>query len=367
MTRFTLPLAALFIGLAIPVQAQNATSIVRVRVVDTTGAPIADADVTAIRGLNSVVATGSTDAAGRRTLTVPRGSDEYQIVVRRIGFQRGDHFFRPAQDSVSMVVKLRSTPRELPTVEVTAEQDLKRKRYHIDADDIAASKRPILDALDIMTKLRPDMMEPPGQGIFAPRCGAYDVWINGRRIQFPPIDPGLAAKASQQRRAASILTHRGVTGQASVPVRVQSILAKIRPEHVEEMNYVDCRDTTMVMTHAQNAIFVALKAGVAYDENRGTYVRDAAETAAEMGTYRLRVLGLFDEATGEPIAGADVIDAATGTYATTTTTGTVSLIFLPEGASTLRIRKPGYVETKLDVSISPRDTIPITLTLLKPR
>jgi hypothetical protein len=82
-------------------------------------------------------------------------------------------------------------------------------------------------------------------------------------------------------------------------------------------------------------------------------------------SYRNRLLGLFDEETGEAIVGAEVADSTSGTFATTTQTGTISLIFLPEGVSTLRIRKAGYAELRVPVVISPKDSLPLTLTLTK--
>jgi len=45
----------------------------------------------------------------------------------------------------------------------------------------------------------------------------------------------------------------------------------------------------------------------------------------------------------------------------------VSLVFLPEGVSTVRVHKPGYADTQIAVSISPRDSVPITLVLAKPK
>lgn len=368
---------------SIPVStaAQQRDALVRVRVVDSAGAPIANADVSALRGLTTVVVGGPTDSLGRRSFTVPRGGD-YEVVARRIGYQRGDQFFSAVHDSVGLKIVLRTAPTSLPAVSVTAQEDVKRKAYHLDADDIANSNRLILDGLDLITKLRPDIIYSRIPDIYHssfPECAPKYMWVNGRRIVFPPLtNPALADRMRQQRIASRATPHLSPTGLAVTSLTIQSVLTSIHPEHIEELTFADCNDRTVDKVYGNNAIFVTLKPGIGFEPGVGSYVLqdvalapndraavNEAALAAKPSSYRNRLLGVYDVETGEPIAGVEVADSTSGTFATTTTTGTVSLLFLPEGTSTLRIRKSGYGELLLPVVISPKDSLPITLTLTK--
>lgn len=79
--------------------------------------------------------------------------------------------------------------------------------------------------------------------------------------------------------------------------------------------------------------------------------------------YRFRILGAYDEATGEPIDGVTVRDVFSGLSAQTTATGTVSLFFLPDGGSLVRLTKIGYEMQTLPVAISPTDTAGLTVAM----
>jgi hypothetical protein len=81
--------------------------------------------------------------------------------------------------------------------------------------------------------------------------------------------------------------------------------------------------------------------------------------------YRYRLLGVYDRDSGEPVDGVEVTDVFSGTKTTTNKTGTISLFFLPEGGSLVRVRKVGYEMQTFPVSISPNDTLPVTDVIAK--
>lgn len=91
-------------------------------------------------------------------------------------------------------------------------------------------------------------------------------------------------------------------------------------------------------------------------------VRDPIVRAPARATQSpTRVMGVYDEDSGQPLAGVEVMDMATGTFALTTNTGTVSLGFMSAEGGQVRIRKLGYaVQTML---VPAADTNGITVTL----
>jgi hypothetical protein len=85
-----------------------------------------------------------------------------------------------------------------------------------------------------------------------------------------------------------------------------------------------------------------------------------AQTA--LPAYRTRILGVYTS-DGDPIEGAEVSDELTKTTALTTKTGTITLSFLPDGATLVRIRKVGFTAATMLVNIDPADTLPVTVML----
>ena len=369
-------------------------------VLDSANAPIAGADVSVVRDLSESVARGTTDIRGQSSLSVLRSPGNLQLAVRRIGFQRGYRFFTlPSADSLTLEVRLVRTVVSLAPVTVSAAEDRKRKSYHLDADDIEASTRAMIDGTDIF-KLRPDMMTSRGGALacavpYTQRDGWIEsVWINGVRVVLPVIDSAYVKGrehalgiGSAPPRPNPRLLRSGSRGPARGPLppaftayshidTVLSILQSIKPEHIAEITYHDCFDMSIGKNHSDMAMFIVLKPGVAYANGTGSYVvadsmtrlprRYAADSAASpLPAYRFRIAGVFDPDSGDPLPGVDVVDTLTGTNARTTATGTVSLVFVPEGRRVLRLHRDGYRDTTFTLTISPADTAPLTLVLFR--
>jgi hypothetical protein len=97
----------------------------------------------------------------------------------------------------------------------------------------------------------------------------------------------------------------------------------------------------------------------------GSLAAQRPDTAAKPvnNAYRFRLLGVYDEQSGEPIEGVEVADILNGNKSLTSKTGTVSLFFLPDGGGVVRLRKVGYEVQTLTIPISPADTTPVTIVL----
>jgi hypothetical protein len=381
-----------FASLVAPVVAAAQTHSTRVEILvrDSAGAPVAGAEASVVQGLNLSRAGGTTDDRGRVSLSiadVASTHDDYQLVVRKIGFARTERFFRFQRDTMSFEIQLRRVPQELTPVVVTAEEDLKRKSYHIDAEAIANSDRVLIDATDILAKLRPDMMcgrscnpmagvaartrNPvracPGLAFSQPtRCPVNDapvspntnVWVNGKRLRM--VIPDEMAMARQTGVLSGLMPG------------TMTVLSEIKPEHISEMTYVDELDASIGKIGSEGGLFIVLKDGVVYEPGKESYIPDvpvkpapAAPAGSTMPAYRFRLLGVYDAQTGDPIEGAFVTDLTTGTKARTTSTGTVSLAFLAEGTTPVRISKEGYEDLSIGVEISAEAVTPLTLIMSK--
>jgi hypothetical protein len=363
------------------------------------------AEVAVVQGLNEMRANGVTDARGVVSLTISNPEANYQIIVRKIGLLREAEFFHARAGPLTFQIVMHRAVQSLAPVEINAREDVTKKSYFIDADEIAKHADELIDATDILKKLRPDMICgrscSPLQAVAAATrapvrkcptlvlrqrrsCPAADnpnpslatnVWVNGVWIRSIATD------------TICQIGRRGMLGGLA-PGSMQ-VLCEIQPEHIEQITYADEFNTTVGKPHSDSAIYIVLKQGVAYQPGAKSYVVDesaepskknasarraiaprdsvtsARDSAAALPTYRYRLLGVFDQDTGDPIAGAHVTEAKSGEYVTTTATGTVSLIFLPEGSSLLKITREGYQELDLSVDIGPSATTALTLLMKK--
>lgn len=98
-----------------------------------------------------------------------------------------------------------------------------------------------------------------------------------------------------------------------------------------------------------------------------TVARSQAPAGAPVAAspkYIGRLVGVFDESTGDPIDSVEIRDMVTGTFTYTTRTGTVALSFVDTAGSLIRIRKLGYTPIMMFIGNTP-GLPPVTLTLTR--
>jgi hypothetical protein len=258
-----------------------------VRVADSSGVRLSDVSLTVIRSLRDTIAVGATDSTGVHAFFIPSGSKPYQLVLRKIGFARLERFFMANRDSVDLGFRMGRVVQALATVKVTEREDAVRKSYFIDADEIAASDRPLFDGADILTKLKPDMIFSRGG------CPSIqNVWVNGVAVfkQFVQSSGSRAPRTisgtrNAQRNQPYIVSDMAVSrastgGPAGVlgAARI-TMLEGIKPEHIEQITYKDCYDTSIRGNFGQNAVFIVLKPGIKFEPNVGSYAVDGGRNA----------------------------------------------------------------------------------------
>jgi hypothetical protein len=251
-------------GLVGVANAQSTTrALVRVTARDSSGAVIPSAELTVTRGLHDVVARGSTDDGGHAVLPVDIDEiEDLQVTMRKIGYARGDRFFELAPHGAAdvAITVARRPATSLAPVTVTAERDFKWLSYHLDADQIDTAHVFATNSWELIKRMRPDMLTSRG----GCDTGALEVWVNGKRIRLPLRPTGLAAANA----------FVGAPPRARVSYVPISVMSDIAPEHIQEINYHDCFDTSMAAVGSTNAIFIVLKPGVVYQQDVGSFVLD---------------------------------------------------------------------------------------------
>lgn len=234
-----------------------------VLIIDSTNAPVAGADVAVIRGLNEPVARGVSDSAGRGFFFLARDTAHYQIAVRRLGYSRTEVFFSPGdRDTTRLTIVMGRLAQLLAPAVTTGTGDFRSRHLTIDAEGIANSERRLDDAMDIVNKLRPEMVGGrPFCAISKVAPLMKEIWINGRRIypEFVPLDPQALARSR-------------TTPSRRIAPHVISVLSSLRPEHIAEMVYHDCTDFSVASVGGIGAMFVTLKPGIGFEPGIGSFV-----------------------------------------------------------------------------------------------
>lgn len=112
------------------------------------------------------------------------------------------------------------------------------------------------------------------------------------------------------------------------------------------------------------ACVVVADSAAAQDQRPPATARDTVKTQV-MRVYHGRVIGVYDDDSGEPIEGVEVRDVFTGLSALTTKTGNVSLFFVDTAGGVIGFRKVGYGPVTMPIANSLTDTIPVVVMLAR--
>jgi len=240
---------------------------IHVAVVGTDGSTLRDVNVAVSRAQIGALLAGRTDDSGLHVFTASLQPGAYTLLARRPGFLPGEVRFDVASDSVFVTVRLAASPTpQLAPVVVEA----RRSNYVLTRSDMIASGRQIRDAFEALRKLKPSMLHDKD------RCRAEvvdNVWINGRRVLFMAKQvPAFGTRTSRSVGPVRVTMHG--SGSRSEPPAVDSVLASIRAEHVDEIRLVNCWDTSLPGMGSNNALYVSLQPGIDWDWKRGSFVAD---------------------------------------------------------------------------------------------
>ena len=256
--------------------------VVRVRVTGPDSLAASGVAVTITGVAASPIASATTDSGGRASMSFLRRDTLVRVGLRKIGYAASVHdIVLTGTDTFSLAFTLSKSVQQLDTVR--AEQRRLSNDYIIGAAEIAASKRPLLDAYDAVRLLRPQMI-----GDRMRDCPyVQDLWVNGRH---QPLYPAEIIPFSDTPEI-TFSTPRGVREDGSgrpamshaFPLSHASAaypLAHIDPKWIVEMRYTSCRMQPVAGPRSINALFISLKPGIGFDIKRGAFIADSAVARA---------------------------------------------------------------------------------------
>jgi hypothetical protein len=242
--------------------------------------------VLAIDSASVVRATTLTSSDGAFTLTGLAANTQYRFTVRKIGFSAGTMQLTTQQgnDTLWFDVQLQGAAQALKAVQINSTAN---PAYRVDSAEIA--KHGVIDALDVVLKLRPRMLgdaykecRPDTSHIGSPVPPSLSRFGDSGKIS--PYS-SRALHDTQVMFDTSLAMHYGAVllprmsnpsdTLGKIPTKLyingvlhdewgmKNILSHIQPEDVAEMHYIDCWDTTVPMM-LRNVLFVNLKPGKSY-------------------------------------------------------------------------------------------------------
>jgi hypothetical protein len=246
-------------------QRPDSTAVLLVAVTDTLGYPLSGVDVIVTRTVGTGSYLGRTNNNGIVRLEVDRTNEPLMIVARGIGFARKTASLKLASKDPSTILLEMSalSAKELAAVRVEARQS----QSFLDSSLIAKSDRLIVDTFDALIKLRPYMLGDPDKCPDHPKV--ENVWVNGRRVWWNG-GSGLPAGVRAIGGSAGQRVEPGdVSGDRGSPL--EGILRTIKAEHLAEVRYVNCWDTSLEVTGSDNAVYIILKNGIDWDWANGSH------------------------------------------------------------------------------------------------
>jgi hypothetical protein len=343
MLRRSLRPAVLLFALvaAVGARAQSPTAL-RVTVADTLGLPVSDVAVRLLRD-STVVRSGRTAADGSYRFVVDSAYDSLELAIQKVGYVSTRRRVEPIRGStVEVSVLVTPIATILDSVHINAHRTAEYVVPVIDADEIASSGRNLTGIFSLIGKLRPRaaMVATPRRAVRPCLESQTRYYINEQWVNPAQYD-----------------------GLSDFPA-----------DQIAYVQFVDCFDRSLEDNDHPGArhVYITLKRNVHYSPGRGVQldsiaVRDAgkmADSGRALRVSRGKLIGVYDEVSGDPIDGVEVKDIATGMSVRTTVTGTAALFFARTDATVLGLSKLGYRPMTMMIGDPWSDTIPITVMLM---
>lgn len=277
-SRMRTPLATIALLLAAtatpaqtPREQPSSQATVRFTVRDETAQPISGVSISVSATTGVVAGVALTDANGRAIIGIVSGAATYRYDIRKIGYTPiSNSVALKRADTADVDIVLRRSPVALDTVTTTERS--RGPRYSITGAELARLAPDAQSVYDALHRARPEML---GDAL---RMCPYirNLWVNGRWIVRAPWDSLVPLYTTTSNRTDGsgrpALRVIGMASHASSALP----LGSLKPEHVVEMHYNNCRARTDLGPRGVDALFVTLKPGIGYRLGVGTFVADSA-------------------------------------------------------------------------------------------